>query len=91
MRTKLFTVLMEFEGTTSASQFHAASVRDALKMWLAGLGQSHCYGLTEAQRKRLGHGFGSGFDLDLEPAPLEGLCGVWFSSILPKSGGLQRF
>jgi hypothetical protein len=32
---RLYTVVMEFEGMTSVSQFKASSARDALELWLA--------------------------------------------------------
>jgi hypothetical protein len=49
----LFTVLMEFAGTTSASQVRAASAEDALRMWAVRLSEPGCYGLSEPAARQL--------------------------------------
>ena len=69
---RLFTAIMDFEGTTSAAQFRTDSVQDALRLWLDGLIQPDSYGLTNLQRTRLAEGCND-FDLGLAPAPLQGL------------------
>ncbi len=82
----LFTVLMEFEGTTSPSQFTARDVEQAFKKWLKGLHKPNRYGLTERQRLRVVKG--------AEDTPymaaslLSGLQNVWCVTLLAKRGGL---
>jgi hypothetical protein len=49
----LFTVLMEFEGTTSASQVKASSADDALRLWALRLSESGCYGLSGPAARQL--------------------------------------
>jgi hypothetical protein len=49
----LFTILMEFEGTTSASQVNAGSVDEALRLWADRLSEPGCYGLSGAAAHRL--------------------------------------
>lgn len=66
---------MDFEGTTSVSQFRADSVEDALRQWLNDLSRQDSYGLTKQQRARLVAGFNN-FDIDWAPALLDGLQNV---------------
>ena len=66
----LFTVVMEFEGTTSVSQVRADGPAEAVRHWLERLGSGTAYGLTRDQARRLREGF-SGDDYD--PVPLQGL------------------
>jgi hypothetical protein len=61
---------MDFEGTTSATQFRADSAKNALRLWLDDLAGRDSYGLTDDQRARLAAG-SNDFDLDLAPAPLQ--------------------
>jgi hypothetical protein len=84
---RLFTVIMGFEGTTSAAQFRADSVEDVLRQWLNDLSQPGIFGLTDLQRTRLAEGF-SDFDLDLAPALLDGLQSIWCSPVSAKGGGM---
>jgi hypothetical protein len=86
-RGRLFTVLMEFEGTSSVSQFLADSAESALRLWLDGLSIKGGYGLTDRQRRRLSDGW-SDLGLGLNPTPLDGLQGAWCSSVLPKRGAM---
>ena len=84
---RLFTIVMEFEGTTSVTQFRADSVQDALRLWLNDLSQQGIFGLTDVQRTRLAKGC-SDFDLDLAPAPLHGRQSIWCSTISAQGGGM---
>jgi hypothetical protein len=77
---------MDFEGTTSVSQFRASSVEDAVRLWRKGLSQPRKYGLTELQRKRLVGGY-SHTELGLPPTPLEGLKSVWCDTVSAKRKG----
>jgi hypothetical protein len=54
--SRLFTVVMEFEGTTSVAQLLAPSVEDAVTLWVKGLSDPVVYGLTGRQRARLARG-----------------------------------
>lgn len=49
----LFTVLMEFDGTTSASQVNAKDEIQALRLWASRLLESGCYGLSETAARQL--------------------------------------
>jgi len=82
-RKRLYTVIMEFEGTTSASQFRATSVEAAVRLWRKGLGQAGSYGLKEGQHKRLADGYGD-LELGTKPALLDGLQNAWCTSVLAK-------
>jgi hypothetical protein len=84
---RLFTVIMDFEGTTSATQFRADFVQDALRLWLNDLSQPGIFGLTDLQRTRLAEGCAD-FDLDLAPAPLQGLQSIWCSTVSAQGGGI---
>ena len=73
---RLFTVFLELEGTTSVSQFNAASVEEALDLWVENLTGPQDYGLTEDQALRLATAFRS--DCDAKSlVPLKGLQRVW--------------
>lgn len=81
----LFTVIMDFEGTTSASQLTAVDAADALEQWRSRLSSRDIYGLTDRQRKRLLVGF-SEPELGLRPTPLTGLRNTWYASLIPGKG-----
>jgi hypothetical protein len=82
----LFTIIMEFDGTTSASQFRTNSPLAALQLWLEQLSQPNSFGLTDAQRSKLAEGSGDP-DLNLTPVALEGLQNIWCSTV---SGGRRK-
>jgi len=84
---RLFTVIMDFEGITSATQFRASSVEDALRLWLDALSQPHACGLTDPQRARL-LSDSNAFDRDMAPTPLQGLQSTWCSTVSPNDRGL---
>ena len=83
---RLFTVVMEFEGTTSVSQFKAANAEDALRLWLKGLRKTDRYGLTAKQVSRLASGSES--DEDMIPALLNGIRKVWCTEVLAADKGM---
>ena len=85
-RKRLFTVVMDFEGTTSVSQFRARSVEDAVRLWRKDLDQWGIYGLNEPQRKRLAAGYGD-VELGIAPVLLDGLQNVWCSSVSARRKG----
>lgn len=78
---------MDFEGTTSATQFRTDSVRNALRLWFDDLSQPHSYGLTDLQRERLAEGC-TDSDIDIDPTPLADLQSIWCSTVLARSGSL---
>jgi len=83
---RLFSVVMDFEGTTSVSQFKAAKPEDALRLWLKGLSKPNRYGLTAKQASRLVTGSES--DEDMIPALLDGITNVWCSGVLAADKGM---
>jgi hypothetical protein len=83
---RLFTVVMEFEGTTSVSQFQAANADDALRLWLKGLRKPGPYGLTAKQVSRLVRGSES--DEGMIPALLDGIRSVWCTWVLAADKGM---
>ncbi len=75
MKDSYFTVVMEFAGTTSVSQFTADEAADALKMWLTRLIQPDAYGLSRSSARQLEKAFADNYHRTLEP--VEGLVNVW--------------
>jgi hypothetical protein len=84
---RLFTIIMDFEGTTSAAQFRTGSAQDAVRLWLDDLKQSDRFGLTDLQRTRPAGGCND-FDLDLPPSPLDGLQSIWCSTVSASGGSM---
>ena len=76
----LYTVIMEFEGTTSVSQTTASTVVEALALWADGLRQPENYGLSSASAHRL-------FDCireekDVKPVGIRETVNVWCTTVL---------
>jgi uncharacterized protein YabE (DUF348 family) len=80
MALSLYTVIMEFEGTTSVSQTTAGTVVEALKLWSGGLSESEHYGLAPASASRLLEALVD--SQDDEPVQITGTTNVWCTSIL---------
>jgi hypothetical protein len=80
METSLFTVIMEFDGTTSVSQFAAQGITEALRLWIAGLSQSNAYGLSGSSARQLAMAFAE--DRERCPTPIDGVENVWCSTAL---------
>ena len=78
----LFTVVMNFEGTTSVTQVKASSPAVALEQWLRSLNNEGAYGLTTGQRVRLLDSFDS--EVDGPPVPLDGLINAWCATLGPR-------
>jgi hypothetical protein len=74
----LFTILMEFEGTTSASQVRASSVNEALRLWADRLCEPGCYGLSEAAAHRLRKAMGGEDGAE----GVNGLSNVWCTTAI---------
>jgi len=85
-RGQLYTVVMEFEGTTSVSQFMASCAREAFQRWLEGLSGHATYGLTNDQVSRLAKGVGTCVNED--PSPIAGLQNVWCAEVLANRRGM---
>ena len=71
----LFTIILEFEGTTSVSQFSARSVGAAYRQWHHGLKDPRRYGLEANQAERLASALL--FDGFQRPTPLRSTKNVW--------------
>jgi len=78
---RLFTVIMEFRGTTSVSQFVAADPQSAMKLWQEGLAGPNPYGLSDSSARRLLKAAIAQEPCDV-PVPLEGLKSVWCRTVL---------
>jgi hypothetical protein len=99
-RKKLFTVILEFEGTTSVSQVWASSPVYALDRWRDGLCDHGTYGLTGDQASRLAKSLelakslGNEADAQAEsdggpfPTPVATVENVWCTSTLTEHNSL---
>ncbi len=74
----LFTIILEFEGTTSVSQFAASSVDEAYRSWFQELKDAGRYGLNQLQAERLAAALS--FDGIRTPTPLAYTTNVWCTS-----------
>ena len=86
--SRLFTVVMEFERTTSVAQFRSFSVGNAVKQWVRGLRKPRADGLTDAQRTRLAKGY-EDYEviLGMDPAPLHDLQNAWCTTLMANDKG----
>lgn len=75
-----FTVVMEFDGTTSVSQFVAKPAANALKLWLARLAEPNAFGLSRRSARLLQTAFVD--DSSAELTTLKGVVGVWCTTAL---------
>ena len=83
--SKLFTVVMDFQGTTSVSQVRAIEASDALMRWVHSLKTDAACGLTSDQRTRLLNAF----DVEVDKVTsLGGVRNVWCATISVPDGGL---
>ena len=74
----LFTIILEFEGTTSVSQFAGPSVDAAYRAWFEGLKDPGRYGLDPTQAERLAAALS--FDGLQTPTRLASTANVWCTS-----------
>ena len=70
-----FTIILEFEGTTTVSQFSARNVGEAYRSWFQGLKAPGRYGLDANQAERLASALS--FDGLRPPTPLASTENVW--------------
>lgn len=74
----LFTVILEYDGTTAAAQVRANTADDAIHVWFESLKQEGAYGLTGAQISEIRRAF----DAHESPVPISDLRNVWCKTIL---------
>ena len=76
----LFTVIMEFAGTTSASQVLAADAKQASAVWANTLASGNNYGLSSADACRLRDSLVGHED----PTEITGLTNTWCVTTVSK-------
>ena len=74
----LFTIVLEYEGTTAVSQVSGRSVNEAYRRWFQGLKDPGRYGLDPKQAKRLAAALS--FDGLRSPTALASTTNVWCTS-----------
>jgi hypothetical protein len=82
---RVYTVVMDFEGTSCATQFQANSVQHALKLWLDDLNLGGVYGLEDYQREGLKHAVEQRHWRFMQ---LEELKNIWWVTIMCADGGV---
>lgn len=75
----LYTVIADFEGTTSISQYQGRKPTEALQKWANSLDESDRYGFTTPQMNELR---GAMKHRVWKPALIEGARNVWYESVL---------
>ena len=71
----LFSIVLEFEGTSSVSQYYGRNVSEAYRKWFQGLSDPGRYGLDRNQAKRLAAELS--YDGLRRPTPLNSIVNVW--------------
>jgi hypothetical protein len=82
---RVYAVVMEFEGTSCATQFPANSVQHALKLWLDDLNLGGIYGLEDYQREGLMQAMEQKHWRMMQ---LEELQNIWLVTITAADGGV---
>lgn len=80
---QVFTVIMDFDGTSCATQFLTGSAQLALKLWLDDLSLGGMYGLTDEQREELLQSVEAS---QYRLSPLGDLTNVWWATVGPENG-----
>lgn len=76
----LFTIILEFEGTTSVRQFSGENVDEAYRRWFQGLSEPSAYGLSADQAARLSSAISfEGLD---SVTPISSIQNVWCTTAL---------
>jgi hypothetical protein len=75
----LYTVILEFSGTTSAAQVRAQTPEAAINEWSKALKTDEAYGLTPSQASDLL----TAFDTEEGITAIRGLGNVWCKTLLP--------
>ncbi|HTX34180.1 MAG TPA: hypothetical protein VME43_04135 [Bryobacteraceae bacterium] len=82
---RIYTIVMDFEGTACATQIIALSVNHALQSWLDDLGLVGIYGLTDEQRGRLTTAVA---ESHWKVKHLQNLQNTWWVTITPDDGSM---
>jgi len=82
---RLYTVVMDFEGTACATQFFADSVQHALQLWLDDLSLTGIYGLDNDQRTGLLKAIAANH---WKFTKLDELKNIWWVTITAEDGGV---
>lgn len=77
---KLYTLLLEFSGTTSVSQVEALDPNEAFRLWTAKLEGTDAYGLSGHAARDLRAAIGRQDDHSI--VSIDGLTGVWCTTSL---------
>ena len=80
--SRLYTLLLEFSGTTSVSQVQAQSPEEAVRQWIAKLLEPKAYGLSKGPARSLKSALDRQDGDSL--AALNGLTRVWCATALVK-------
>lgn len=80
----MFSVVMNYEGVTCATQYRANSVQHALQLWGEDLSYAGSYGLTEHQRDELVKAIGTA---ELRLVQLTELRSIWWAGITTQTEG----
>jgi hypothetical protein len=78
----LFTIIMQFAGTTSAAQVLAGDANQALTLWVDALSSGSHYGLSASDAARLRDSITK--DADTEPVGITGQTNVWCTTALSR-------
>jgi hypothetical protein len=81
---RIYTVVMDFEGTACATQFRTFSMQHAFQLWLADLDLVGIYGLTDEQRSRL---IKAVQEAKWRIKKLQEMQNIWWITITPDDGG----
>jgi hypothetical protein len=76
---QLYTIILEFEGTTSIAQEEAMGPDEALNQWFKGLADKDSYGLTAAQSQAL---LATSCPDPFETVEVTGVRSVWCATAL---------
>lgn len=68
----VYTIIMEFAGTTSAAQIRAHSPTESFEKWTSGLLKERAYGVTTSEAERLRRAVAT-----VEIVRVDGLLNVW--------------
>ena len=80
-QSRLFTVIMEFDGTTSVSQVVAQDVRGALRLWLDRLREPGACGLSRSAARSIQESFAEE-DETKNVGNIKGVVNVWCTTAL---------
>jgi|GEM_PF-4079942 len=79
--SRLYTLIVEYEGLTSISQFIAESPAEAVDKWFAAIGDGTPYGLTTEQTRALSSAYAARDEEEIDVSPVSGVSGVWCATV----------